>query len=149
MSTPYFADAGTSEKIRWPLDPSATGSRLDIYKTNGTPRPLYSLPGSAVLVEVLMGTATSDKVLTSDVERISSRTWQTYGLPGQRPRQQVIGIDIRNRKWLALKWRHFARAGRSRRIQEALRAIERAVTRYDLDAVTMRWVAQDAAVEDI
>ena len=55
----------------------------------------------------------------------------------------------RRAELLLLQKKHFTKAGRQRRIGRALEALEGFRVEFDLDAETVKWIAQGADVEDL
>jgi len=149
MTAELTTSVGTNRSIRWPWAPGAAWSRLDVAATNGESHGPDVRREPAVIVEMVGGPATADSVFAGAAEQTLSGTRQVHGSPERQSPKQTISIDIRNRKWLELKWRHFSRAGREERVARALAALERAVIPYRLDAETVRWLAEDADLEDL
>jgi hypothetical protein len=148
MTAHPTADIKTDPGIGWRRVPPTTWSRLDVEETNGEPERPGVPPEPVVFVEMLGGTATADWVFAG-ADPVLSGTRHVHGPSEPKSPRQTICIDIRNRKWLELKWRHFSRAGREERVARALAALERAVIPYRLDAETVRWLAEDADLEDL
>jgi hypothetical protein len=52
-------------------------------------------------------------------------------------------------KLTELKARHFRSKGRERRIAKALEILNRPLPTFRLDTETVRWIAQDAEIENL
>jgi hypothetical protein len=61
----------------------------------------------------------------------------------------VIRPDPARQRWLRLKRAFWTPEGRQARVERALKALDEAVVHYDLDADTLRWIAEDPDLEDM
>ncbi|HUT75245.1 MAG TPA: hypothetical protein VM221_10500 [Armatimonadota bacterium] len=61
----------------------------------------------------------------------------------------VMRTDPARQRWLRLKRAFWTPEGRQARVERALKALEEAVVRYDLDDETLRWIAEDRDLEDM
>ena len=143
MTAGLTTDIRTDLVIRFPW----VRSRPDVGETDGEPERVDIRREPTVTVEMLGGTATADSVFAS-AEPLFSGTRQVHGAPGGDSPTQTISIDIRNRKWLELKWQHFSQLGRKERIARALAALHRATISCNLDPRMVKWIAEDPDLED-
>jgi hypothetical protein len=64
-------------------------------------------------------------------------------------RLRWVTVELRNLRWLALKWSHFRRQEREERVRRALAALEGATVQHPLDAETVKWLAEDEDLGDM
>jgi len=70
-------------------------------------------------------------------------------LAGGGQETMALAAYAARQRWLQLKRSHFKREGRQARVEAALKALEEAAFDYGLDAETVRWIAEDADLEDM
>jgi hypothetical protein len=100
-------------------------------------------------VELATGTASSGAVwTTSEMPGTAASSGDT--LRGTQESESVmLPVTIPNENWRMLKQKHFNPQGKVARVERALRALREAVVHYDLDAETIRWIAEESDPEDM
>ena len=99
-------------------------------------------------LQLSTGSATSETILPDSVQIVTSATGASY-LTIEGSSEPVLRVDLVNRRWLRLKWSHFTRSGRQRRIQAALDTLRRPRVGYNVHPDVVRWAAEDVDIEDM
>jgi hypothetical protein len=99
-------------------------------------------------VQLSTGSATRATIMQDQVINVWTARGAEYLIAEGTGLGGVVNVDLPNLRWLELKWSHFTRAGREPRIKRALAALHRAAIRYELNAETIKWIAEDPDLED-
>ena len=138
MSTFTVQTQSDGERARWLPESGAAGTAA----AGRGKRP------GQLRLQLSTGSATLVTVVPDHVEGAWPAQSENYLVVEGTSLGNVLNVDLPNRKWLRVKWSHFARAGREQRIAKALAALDRASVSYDLDAQTVEWIAEDPDLED-
>ena len=148
MSTLTVRTQSDEEKGRWPPELGSAGTAaVERGERSGHGGVLAGSPGQLRL-QLSTGSATLVTVVPDRVESVWIAQSENYLVVEGTSLGNVLNVDLANRKWLQVKWSHFARVGREQRIAKALAALDRASVSYDLDAQTVEWIAEDPDLED-